>query len=79
MISNIVQITLDPLLIEKGDPEINNKGPNNEYKENKFDLIYSDAQNINERGSFSRDELYCVPELNQNKSHQEKEKILATR
>ena len=39
MISNILTLTLDPLL----ESPLNNKGEDNEFEEIKFDLIYSDS------------------------------------
>jgi len=39
MVSNLFTITLDPLL----DTPLDNKGDNNEFKENRFKIIYSDS------------------------------------
>lgn len=76
MISNMFEITLDPLL--NGKP-LNNKGKHDEFSEQKYELIYSDRENINLRGPYEKDNLYPIPELNQLISRKEKEKVIATR
>lgn len=43
MISNILTLTLEPLV----DNPLNNKGNDDEFEEIKFDRIYSDSENIN--------------------------------
>lgn len=40
MISNMLSITLDPLL---GGKDLRNKGPDDSFSEQKYELIYSDA------------------------------------
>ena len=40
MISNMLNITLNPLL---GGKELKNTGPDDAFKEQKYELIYSDA------------------------------------
>lgn len=54
-------ITLDPLL---GAHPLQNKGPEGCYKEMKYELIYSDSQKVNKRGSYAKSYLYPIPELN---------------
>ena len=76
MISNMFEITLDPLL--DGKP-IKNKGKSTEFSEQKYELIYSDRENINQRGPFEKDNLYPIPSLNQFISKKDKEKTIATR
>jgi len=76
MISNMFEITLDPLL--DGKP-IQNKGKSSEFSEQKYELIYSDRENINLRGPYEKDYLYPIPSLNQFISRKEKEKIIANR
>ena len=73
MISNMFEITLDPLL--DGKP-IQNKGKSSEFSEQKYELIYSDRENINLRGPYEKDNLYPIPSLNQFISRKEKEKII---
>ena len=43
--SNLFSIVLDPLL----EAPLNNKGENNEFAEQKYELIYSDSKSINQR------------------------------
>lgn len=75
MITNILSLTVSPFL---GQDQLKN---NSNISDNtaKFDLIYSDYQNINTRSSYSRDTLYPFPELNQFISKKEKEKIISDR
>ena len=61
MISNMFEITLDPLLDGK---IIRNKGKEDEFKEQRYELIYSDREGINIRGSYEKANLYPFAELN---------------
>ena len=76
MISNMLSITLEPLL---GRKELRNKGPDDAYIEQKYELIYSDAQNINMRGSYDKSRLYPIDSMSQLISRKDKEKIATTR
>lgn len=76
MISNMLNITLDPLL---GGKELRNKGPDDAFAEQKYELIYSDAQNINMRGSYDKSRLYPIDSMSQLISRKDKEKIASTR
>ena len=75
MISNMLSITLEPLL---GGKELRNKGPDDAYTEQKYELIYSDAQNINMRGSYDKSRLYPIDSMSQLISRKDKEKIATT-
>jgi hypothetical protein len=61
MISNMFTITLDPLLNGK---VLRNNGKTDEFLEQKYELIYSDRENINLRGPYEKDNLYPIPSLN---------------
>jgi hypothetical protein len=76
MISNMFAITLDPLLDKK---ILKNKGKSEQFVEQKYELIYSDRENINMRGPYEKDNLYPIPQLNQFISRKEKEKVIAVR
>jgi hypothetical protein len=58
MISNMLSITLDPLL---GGKNLNK--PDEAFKEQKYEMIYSDANNINTRGSYDKRLLYPVESM----------------
>jgi len=57
MVRNMLDITINPLVSQE-------KKAKCESGENQFELIFSDAQNINQRGSYSRNNLYPIPALN---------------
>lgn len=57
----MLSITLDPLL---GGKDLRNKGPGDEFSEQKYELIYSDAQNVNMRGSYEKSRLYPIESRN---------------
>lgn len=76
MISNMLRITLDPLL---GGKDLRNNGPDDSFKEQKYELIYSDAQNINMRGSYDKRRLYPIESMGQFITRKDKEKIVNNR
>jgi hypothetical protein len=76
MISNVFSITLDSLLQGQS---LNNKGPDGCFDQMRFDLIYSDSQAVNKRGSFAKSNLYPIPELGKRVTRKEKEEIMANR
>jgi hypothetical protein len=76
MISNMFAITLDPLLYGK---DLRNNGKEDQFKEQKYELIYSDRENINMRGPYEKENLYPIPSLSQFISRKEKEKMIAIR
>jgi len=76
MLTNLLEITLDPLL---GPSYLNKKNKEQAHADTCFSLIYSDYQNINLRSSYSKLNLYPIPELSQFISKKEKEKIMSNR
>ena len=71
MISNLFAITLEPLL----ERPLNNKGPGNEFEHQKFELIYSDSQDINKRRPYAKTNLYPIAELSQFTSKKAKKEL----
>ena len=75
MLSNLLEITVDPLL---GDHQKKQR-PEQVPGSPKYEMIYSDYQNINMRRSYNRNNLYPIESLNQLQSRKEKEKIMTSR
>jgi hypothetical protein len=73
MISNMLSITLNPLLNGK---DLQTK---DEFKEMKYELIYSDAQNLNTRGPYDKNRLYPIDSMSQFITRKDKEKIVNSR
>jgi len=59
MLNNLIEITIEPLLVDQG-VSLKEKQDN---PERQFELIYSDYQKINKRRSYNRHNLYPIKSL----------------